>query len=191
MLKLLCCGMLWISLISTLIAADDPAEEAEVVKKLTNLNAKCFTNKQRVVNVAIKESWTGGDDGLQLVKRLTRLESMILIGSPAISERALAQFRKDAPHVVVRQWSRAVLGIGIGRDEKGSRVRSVATGYPADRAGLKVGDVIVNFAGKEVRDLESIPTIMLPLKPKEKVAVVFLREGQEHTVEVVLAAHPD
>ncbi|MHC4934327.1 MAG: PDZ domain-containing protein, partial [Planctomycetota bacterium] len=55
---------------------------------------------------------------------------------------------------------RAILGISLARAEVGARIRSVLPGGPAAKAGLAVGDVIVEVAGQEIPDLVSLYGVM-------------------------------
>ncbi len=63
----------------------------------------------------------------------------------------------DAEKAVLCQTAKPADRLGVGWTEDaamvgGVRVSIVATGSPADRAGVRVGDRIVRFAGREIRD---------------------------------------
>jgi hypothetical protein len=62
-----------------------------------------------------------------------------------------------------------------GDEGKGLRLSGVSAGSPADRAGLKAGDVVVELAGKAVTDLYSYSEALYAQKPGDTVSIVVLR----------------
>jgi serine protease Do len=70
-------------------------------------------------------------------------------------------------------------------------VTQVYPGSPAADAGMKQGDVIVEFAGKRVHNPRGLTEVVqqLPFGSKQKATV--LRDGKEMAVEVVVKARPN
>jgi Zn-dependent M28 family amino/carboxypeptidase len=68
----------------------------------------------------------------------------------------------------------------------GVRLTGVRAESPADKAGLKAGDVIVEFAGKPVKDLQSYSDALYGHKPGEVVDVVIMRGSERMTVKITL-----
>ncbi len=68
----------------------------------------------------------------------------------------------------------------------GLKLTGVRAGSPAELAGLVAGDVIVEFAGVAVTDLNTYSAALYAHKPGDVVAVVFLRGGQRRTTSVTL-----
>lgn len=58
-------------------------------------------------------------------------------------------------------------------------------GYPADKAGLKVGDKIVRFDGKEVPTAEKLIELTKESRGQE-VAIIYNRYGTEYPTDVTL-----
>lgn len=58
-------------------------------------------------------------------------------------------------------------------------------GYPADKAGLKVGDKIVRFDGKEVPTAEKLIELTKESRGQE-VAIIYNRHGTEYPTDVTL-----
>jgi len=80
---------------------------------------------------------------------------------------------------------------GLEKPE-GVLIRQVKEGSPADKAGLKEGDVIIKFNGKPVKDLESFRLMVAKTPPGTVVDVVVIREdGVEKTIRVKLGEYPE
>jgi aminopeptidase YwaD len=73
-----------------------------------------------------------------------------------------------------------------GGDAPGLRLTGVRAGSPADAAGLKAGDVIVELGGKPVKDLYEYSDALFAHKPGETVAIVVLRDGKRISVSAKL-----
>lgn len=74
----------------------------------------------------------------------------------------------------------------MGEDVQGVKFADVRDGSPAAKAGLKAGDVLVEFAGKEIKNLYDFTYALRAHRPGETVAVVVVRGGQRMTVNVAL-----
>lgn len=72
-------------------------------------------------------------------------------------------------------------------DAAGLPVSGVRAGGPAEKAGIKAGDVIIKVAGKSVRNIEDYMAALTDLEPGAKTEVVVRRNGKEITVTVTLA----
>jgi serine protease Do len=70
---------------------------------------------------------------------------------------------------------------------QGALVSDVTSGGPAEKAGIRSGDVIVAFDGKEIRDEHELPQTVASTKPGKSVNVRLLREGKEMTIPVTIA----
>jgi S1-C subfamily serine protease len=69
----------------------------------------------------------------------------------------------------------------------GVRITGVREDSPAARAGLRSGDVIVSFGGKEIADLYAFTYALQEHQPGDQVEVVVSRDGERVTVTAVLA----
>ena len=61
---------------------------------------------------------------------------------------------------------------------QGALIAGVQRGGPADRAGVKPGDVIVAVDGKRVSDSFAVLQLVASLKPGSKTELTLLREGK-------------
>ncbi|MCS7045223.1 MAG: M6 family metalloprotease domain-containing protein [Gemmataceae bacterium] len=86
--------------------------------------------------------------------------------------------------------SRGVLGVqtGAAPDGEGIVVKAVTSGQPAEKAGLKAGDVVVKIDGQVVTTPNSLNDALYGKKPGELVVVTVRRDGQDHDLKVPLAA---
>jgi serine protease Do len=73
---------------------------------------------------------------------------------------------------------------------EGSLVADVTPGGPADRAGMKRGDVIVGFNGQEVTDTMALRNMVAQVSPGKTVAVQVIRDGRKLGLKVRLEERP-
>jgi serine protease Do len=106
---------------------------------------------------------------------------------------SLVKFKK-----VVRGW----LGVSIQevtsdlaeefsvKDLKGALVSGVMKGSPAEKAGIKQGDVILQFNGKTIEDTGHLRNMVSQTPVGSRVKVTVLRQKKEIELEVVIAELP-
>jgi len=75
-------------------------------------------------------------------------------------------------------------------DVKGMQLSGVRAGGPADKAGLKGGDIIIRFGAKVVGNIYDYTDALGAYKPGDVVEVVALRAGKEMTFRVTLTTRP-
>jgi serine protease Do len=76
------------------------------------------------------------------------------------------------------------------KSTEGALVAEVTAGGPADKAGLKRGDVIVSFNGQKVEDATSLKIMAAAAAPHSKAKLGLLREGKEMELWVELGERP-
>ncbi|KIX10942.1 DegQ family serine endoprotease [Dethiosulfatarculus sandiegensis] len=76
-------------------------------------------------------------------------------------------------------------------ENAGALVSKVVKDSPADDAGIKRGDVIVEFDGKKVKDSVSLPRMVAATKVGAKVEMVVMRKGREKELTVKLGELDD
>jgi serine protease Do len=69
-------------------------------------------------------------------------------------------------------------------DEKGALVADVTKGGPADKGGIKRGDVIVGFDGTEVKESKDLPFLVASTRVGKNVTVEVIRKGQRKSLEI-------
>jgi hypothetical protein len=110
----------------------------------------------------------------------------------AIADRParLTYVRVAAPVATsAREGSEVYLGTipdMAGSDAPGLRLTGVRAGSPADVAGLKGGDLIVELGGAAVKDLYTYSDALYSHKPGDEVDIVAVRDTRRFTVRVKL-----
>ncbi|HET9900520.1 MAG TPA: trypsin-like peptidase domain-containing protein [Actinomycetes bacterium] len=99
--------------------------------------------------------------------------------------------RNVAEQIIEQGYAeRAYLGVSTSAAENGAQVREVVAGGPAQGAGLQVGDVITQVGERRIDDADELTVAVRNNAPGDSVDVTYLRDGQENTVSVTLAAAP-
>lgn len=75
-------------------------------------------------------------------------------------------------------------------EARGALIAGVVRGGPADRAGLKPGDVLLTLAGAEITTSSSMLNQIAAIKPGEEVEMRVMRRGQELKLSVKMGKRP-
>jgi serine protease Do len=95
---------------------------------------------------------------------------------------------------------RGVIGVNvrvdpISKDESvalglpntnGAVLSSVTPGQPADKAGLRPGDVIVEFNGRPVQNNEALVAMVVATKPGTNVPMTIYRDNKRQTLSITI-----
>jgi putative serine protease PepD len=86
----------------------------------------------------------------------------------------------------------AYLGIRVSdaSNGNGAEIVSVVSGSPADKAGLKAGDVITSIDGTTIGNGDGLTAAVAAHKPSDVVSVTVTRNGSTKTVKVTLGVRP-
>jgi serine protease Do len=74
---------------------------------------------------------------------------------------------------------------------EGVLVGQVSPDTPAEKGGLKVGDVIVDFDGRDVQDVEQFRLMVAEKNPGSEVDIVVVREGERKELSMMLGDRAD
>jgi uncharacterized iron-regulated protein len=88
--------------------------------------------------------------------------------------------------------NRVRLGVFMGQNEKGVRVRDVSPGSSAEKAGLKAGDVIIAMDSEQIKESFDLIYLVHQKKPGDKATLRILRDGKLLEIEVTFQplSHP-
>ena len=76
------------------------------------------------------------------------------------------------------------------KEAKGALVAGVSKDSPAEAAGIKPGDVIVGFDGKDVEDVAHLPAMVAATEIGKTVPVKIVRDGSVQSVNLKVAQMP-
>ncbi|HVQ09577.1 MAG TPA: Do family serine endopeptidase [Allosphingosinicella sp.] len=79
--------------------------------------------------------------------------------------------------------------LGISRN-RGELIRSVTPGGPADRAGIRQGDVVISVAGQPVTPDSTLAYLVSRQAIGARIPIELIRQGRPQTVTVVVAERP-
>jgi serine protease Do len=77
------------------------------------------------------------------------------------------------------------------QDKSGALVSEVVKEGPAERAGLRTGDLVLEVNGKKIKDSRQLQLLIASLSVGEKVNVKVLRDSRPMTFRAVLAERKD
>jgi serine protease Do len=78
---------------------------------------------------------------------------------------------------------------GLQRSQ-GALVGDVAAGSPAAKAGIKRGDIILEFNGKKVKDVGGLKNMVAKAEIGSELSVTILREGRKQALKMVIKELP-
>jgi len=76
------------------------------------------------------------------------------------------------------------------QQKSGAIVAGVLQGGPADKAGIKPGDILVTVNGEEITDTTKLLNVVAQIKPGTPTKVHVVRKGKEFDVNVVIGKRP-
>ena len=78
---------------------------------------------------------------------------------------------------------------GLAKD-KGAIIAGVVRGGPADRAGIRPGDILLTVAGKPVASTTEMLNLIAQLTPGQKATMTVMRKNREAALVVNVAKRP-
>ena len=74
--------------------------------------------------------------------------------------------------------------------KSGAIIAGVLKGGPADKAGMKPGDILVAVEGKPVADTTDMLNLIAQLAPGNKAKMTVMRKSQQATLDVIVGKRP-
>ena len=132
------------------------------------------------INTAVNPSGEG--IGFAIPINLAHNISKQLISSGKVTRGYLGIMPQELTPELAESW-------GI-KDSHGVLVGSVSANTPASQAGFQVKDVITEFDGKSVDDVQRFRLLVAETPVNKKVNVRVLRNGQPRQIAVTMAERP-
>ena len=135
------------------------------------------------INTAIL-SRTGGNNGIGFAVPVNLAKNVMeqLIDSGHVSRGFLGVNIQTMSPALAKQFDM--------KDTKGALVSEVTPNSPAAKAGVKSGDVIVEFNGKPVQDSRHLKLAVGTTSPGTKASLKVLRDGSQKELSVTLKELP-
>ena len=76
------------------------------------------------------------------------------------------------------------------KETSGALIGDVTKGGPADKSGMKRGDIIISFDGKQVENSSQLRNMVADTKPGTEVPVIVLRDSKKVELDVTLGTRP-
>jgi len=76
-------------------------------------------------------------------------------------------------------------------EPKGALVAEVNPGSPAQKAGIHRGDIIIEFNGQPIHEMNELPRLVADVAPGSKATVKVLRNGKERTLKLTIVELTD
>ena len=86
-----------------------------------------------------------------------------------------------------QQLTRGWVGLRGSEHSQGMRIEAVVPGGPADRAGVRVGDVVTGLAGQPAGTPEAFALLLDTVPAGGKVTLDLLRDGERRSLPLLLA----
>ena len=101
--------------------------------------------------------------------------------------------RKEVDDIIrIGRATRAFLGVEPATvpGRKGARIQAVVDGGPAQAAGLRAGDVVVEIQGTPIGSAEELVAVVARFDVGQTVTITFERDGNRQTVRARLTDRP-
>jgi len=108
-----------------------------------------------------------------------------VVTATVFSGTALAQdFRWRAQDLLTLRGFGSRIGVSIREVNEGVVIDQVQAGGPAERAGFKTGDIMIEFDGEAVRSARQFTRVVEETRPDRPVTAIVLRDGSRQTLKV-------
>jgi hypothetical protein len=125
-----------------------------------------------------------GDEALKILTKLPQIKFVDLYGTKRMTQDAIARVKEQLPGVLFDERGPAFLGVQSGAGDH-APVGHVVAGSPADLAGIKPGDTIIQFEGKEIKDFRELTTFIAEHEAGDTVTLSVLRKPPNEVPQTV------
>ncbi|MDH7601989.1 MAG: Do family serine endopeptidase [Armatimonadota bacterium] len=177
-----------VSAVRHISSSEDPLPGAEVIQTDASINpgnsgGPLVDLQGRIIGINFTIYTTSGGNvgvGFAIPANIAKNVMTQLIEKGKVVRGYLGVIPRDLTPVL-----REKLGV-----QEGALVESVDKDTPAEKAGIKVMDVIVSVNGKPVKDSADLRRIVQSIAPGTKVKVVVVRDKTRKTLDVTISELP-
>jgi serine protease Do len=132
------------------------------------------------INTAIISHGSGGNQGIGFAVPVNLARNVMdqILKNGKVTRARLGILPQDVTPTIARQF-------GV-KDSQGALVGEVEANSPAQKAGLKTGDIILEVSGHSVYDANQLRNMISSMQPDSNVNLKIWRDGAQRTLPVTL-----
>jgi len=132
------------------------------------------------INTAILARGSAGNQGIGFAVPVNLARNIMdqILKNGKVTRARLGIYPEDVTPAIARQF-------GV-KDSHGALIGEVENGSPAQKAGLKNGDIILEVNGSSVYDANQLRNMISSMQPDSNASLKVWRDGSERTVSVAL-----
>jgi len=132
------------------------------------------------INTAIVARGSAGNQGIGFAVPVNLARNIMdqILANGKVTRARLGIYPQDVTPTIARQF-------GV-KDSHGALIGHVEENTPAQKAGLKNGDIILEVNGKEITDANHLRNAISSMQPDSNVSLKVWRDGAQHTMPVKL-----
>ncbi len=121
--------------------------------------------------------------------RITDIVSDVTYELATLEQRP--EYAETENRVRVRRQITAYMGVSVENRNNSVVISGLVQGAPAERAGLKTGDLLETLGDKSVKSSQQVLEFMRSRSPGQKMPVTVKRDGESLSVTIDLVARPE
>jgi C-terminal processing protease CtpA/Prc len=121
--------------------------------------------------------------------RITDIVSDVTYELATLEQRPT--YAETEKQVRVRRQITAYMGVSLANSEGSVVISGLVEGAPAERAGLKAGDLLKKLGENPVKNSQQVLELMRSRSPGQKMPVTVVRDGGSISLTIDLVARPD
>jgi serine protease Do len=132
------------------------------------------------INTAIIARGSAGNQGIGFAVPVNLARNIMdqILKDGKVTRAQLGILPQDVTPAIARQFG--------AKDSRGALVGEVVADSPAQKAGLKTGDIILEVNGKEITDANHLRNAISTMLPDSNASLKVWRDGAQHTIPVKL-----
>ena len=143
---------------------------------------------RRATTAILDENWSGGDEGLEHIRRMPGLQVLEVTRDANVSKAALIDFQKQCPGVTIIHRGAASMGVEGVEQSQGFLVVSVTPGGGAEKAGLKPRDFILIVGDVSASSFQDVANHISEHAPGDVVPMTIRRGHAILELDVTLGS---